>query len=710
MSSPEHSPKSDPCERCGLPAKRHRKRLRERTVYARKYGRKRHQVRPRRQDRIIGIDGEGQGRRPHLYTYLAAVDENGQEWEVENSKGLHAKQIFDFLLDLPDRSVVFGFALGYDETKWLTDLPNKSIYRLFHEKTRQYIVDGHPRYSPIPWKGYRINYCNKLLSISRHGRSVAIWDIFAFFQSKFTKAISDWKITDPKTIKYLEGMKDKRSKFDRLNSAKVKAYCKLECKNLAKLGRALLKAHQDVGLPLKKFHGAGSSASVFLDKIGAKHLRGEHPEEMRHAIAKAFFGGRFENSWSGPIHGTVFNADISSAYPYQTTFLPCLKHGKWRYASNPSGRDISNANLALCHWSRPRGSTYHKSTGKVAWGLLPVRSELGTIAFPQSAQGGWAWKQEIQVAQKIASVLVSEAWLYNTDCDCQPFKDVPKYYLDRLRLGKEAMGIVIKLALNSIYGKLAQSKGGVPPYQSWIWAGNITSGTRAQLLEALLCVSDPWDILMFATDGIWSRKKLALPKPADTGTDIDVQSKDEDGKPITVRKPLGGWEQKEFKKGVFCVRPGIYFPLQPTTEEIEKVRARGLGRRVLYESWPNVLRAWQNGQDSLWIGGTKKNGDPVLSRFVGAKSSVTKSSSGYKRGDDYGEWIAHEINVGFSPFPKRKSILDDGRMETWPHFNWESVPYDPAMKDPESMALIDATNSGLEQPNGDFAEFDDETN
>ena len=107
------------------------------------------------------------------------------------------------------------------------------------------------------------------------------------------------------------------------------------------------------------------------------------------------------------------------------------------------------------------------------------------------------------------------------------------------------------------------------------------------------CPWNTWDVLMFATDGVWSRKKLDLPKPQDTGTDIDVASKDEEGKPVTIHKPLGGWETKEFKKGVFCVRPGIYFPLSPTPEEIEKVRARGLGRRVLYESRLDYLRVEQ---------------------------------------------------------------------------------------------------------------------
>ena len=45
--------------------------------------------------------------------------------------------------------------------------------------------------------------------------------------------------------------------------------------------------------------------------------------EWKDAIARAFFGGRFENAKVGPVREALWNYDISSAYPYQMTFLPC---------------------------------------------------------------------------------------------------------------------------------------------------------------------------------------------------------------------------------------------------------------------------------------------------------------------------------------------------------------------------------------------------
>jgi len=188
----------------------------------------------------------------------------------------------------------------------------------------------------------------------------------------------------------------------------------------------------------------------------------------------------------------------------------------------------------------------------------------------------------------------------------------------------------------------------------------------------------------------------------DTDTDVDVPYIDEDGNPAIARKPLGGWEQKKYPRGVFCVRPGIYFPLQPKKKEIEKVRARGLGRRVLYDQWANIIKAWESGMDGLTIGGYQKDGEPMISRFIGAKSAISKSKSGYRRSSDYGEWIAHEIHVGFSPIPKRRQVLDDGRLEVWPYFAWESEPYDKAVENPEAELLDEASEIALEQPDSDF--------
>jgi hypothetical protein len=317
-----------------------------------------------------------------------------------------------------------------------------------------------------------------------------------------------------------------------------------------------------------------------------------------------------------------------------------------------------------------------------------VRAKDGTIAFPLRAQGGWTWKREFLAAQQLNPHLEAlEAWIYETDCDCPgPFAEVPFYYRERVKLGKDNKGIVIKLGLNSgTYGKLAQSVGVNPPYQSWVMAGNVTSGCRAQLLEALSVARDPWNVLMFATDGIWSRERLALPKPVDTGTG-------------DLAKPLGGWEEKSFPNGVFCVRPGIYFPIAPTEDQLKEVRARGLGKRILYDSWGWILDEWWSGnRTSLNLAG--------IARFVGAKSALHRNKTGVVRSPDYGEWIDHPIKVTYDPRPKRSAVMDNGRLQPWHGWDFESVPYKKALESPEAILLKIAELIAEEQPDVDFGDI-----
>ena len=135
-------------------------------------------------DRIIGIDGEGQGRRPHRYFYLAAADELGARWSVSPdgvAGRLETTQCLDFILSLPSRSLIVGFAFNYDLTKILMDLDNKSLFKLFHEKTRLRIRDGRVDYKPVKWRGYKLNYINRKFSVSRGSQRATVRDIWRFF-------------------------------------------------------------------------------------------------------------------------------------------------------------------------------------------------------------------------------------------------------------------------------------------------------------------------------------------------------------------------------------------------------------------------------------------------------------------------------------------------------------------------------------------------
>lgn len=682
----EHHPQGEPCAKCGLPLECHWRKFhktdRQKTYY-------------------VGIDGEGQGREDHRYVMLAWSNESGSlknALEAPQDGRLSTVECLDFILSMPQNARVFAYAFNYDLTKILTDCDDASIYKLMRPDLRQR-PPGKEKFGPFPvvWEGYVLNYLGSKFTVKKGPRRTVIWDTFKFFQSKFTKALEDWKVGTKEELDRMREMKDQRSEFDKLTRPDILRYCYDECAKMATLARKLTEAHVAAGLHLKSYHGAGSTASCVLKSMSIDKITRTGPEKMDHAIASAFFGGRFENRVVGIIKAPIYSRDISSAYPYQTTFLPCLDCGTWHHTRKL--KDLESATTAVVHYrlsTPPRG---------MSWGPLPFRTDKGSICFPATSGGGWVWLSEFLAAQAaFPHVQFIEAHVYHTDCTHRPFADIPRLYLERLKLGKEGPGIVIKLGVNAVYGKLAQSRGTNPPFQSWIWAGMITAGTRAAILDIMAMHKDRRNLYMIATDGIYTAENFPATPPKDTNTYTSEH-----------KKPLGGWETKEIKGDMFAARPGIYYPLNPTKDEIKEIRARGVGRGVVLEYWQKIMDAWLAGERKVTVGN--------VVRFQGAKSSIGRyvNPEGnphfiYTRFPDektgnprYGQWTVRQVDMTFNPLPKRQRINADGSlaMRHMPQ-DLESHPYDRSLLSMEARLLKLNMIELLEQPDGaDYVEYDD---
>lgn len=694
---------------------------------------------------IVGIDGEGIGREPHRYVYLAASSDNSLfQRSIENVEGLTTTECLDFLLSFPRRTQAFSFAFNYDLTMMLRDVDHKALFYLFRPELRRRANTPEEQRKGlyhVEWRNYNLNLQGTKFTISKPRRAklpgetdvglskkLIIWDVFKFFQSKFVTALQDWKVGTADLHKRMSQMKDQRENFDRwyrLNRRAVHDYCLEECACMAGLAKKLVSAHKDAGIELTKFYGAGSTASALLDKMNIKEQLREPPPEVMHAILAAFFGGRFENSIIGPVREHTHSWDISSAYPYQICFLPCLVHGRWEHTRNR--KDLEKATTAVVRYTLAK-----KSKEITAWGPFPFRTKDGSICYPKYSGGGWVYKDEYLAGERLFpnTVQFQEAWTYHVDCDCGRIFDlVPELYCERLRIGKEGPGIVIKLGLNSLYGKLAQSIGNAP-FNSWFWAGLITSGTRAQILEFLALHENHYNMLMVATDGIYTLEDIKAPKPRDTGTYGAVDKRD------GSLKPLGGWEHKDIPQGIFAARAGIYFPLNPTKEDIKNIRARGVGKAALYEHCDFLVNSWER------YGLTQKVFIKSISRFCGAKTSIHRTGqspetfkyhraqgdgSGWKTNEitgelyyhqmpSYGQWVERPIQIDFDPFPKRDGVYEDrrlllregskkdgerGREGRYRELLGTSMPYDKKRRSKDRSELEAMAQIALEQPDLD---------
>lgn len=435
--------------------------------------------------RFVGVDGEGwtiDGE--HRYVLIAA---STGEWAFD-PKGLSTVRCFEFLLELPKKTVKCGFGFNYDINMMLRDVDLEPLIKLWKE-------------GACRWKSYYLEWTpNKSFMVKSRGRVAKVYDVFGFFQSSFVKALEKWNFDVPKGV---EDMKQERSKFDPSIKRTIIDYCLEECRLTSLLMDELEHALNEVDLSISNWIGAGAIASALMQR---NQVRDHHQYDavwpgVEPAILSAYFGGRVELFRQGEFP-RVWDYDISSAYPSIAIGLPSLKDASWQWVPH------YDPSLEWCIWD-------------CAWNLpdsflcpFPVRVK-GSIYYPRNGRG-WYHSSEVAIAQKLCGgdIKVMGGWQLQPRCDELPFSFIPRTYDHRRELKREkhAGEKVLKLGLNSIYGKLAQGAGfqGKPPlFQSFFWAGAITAGTRAKVLEVAMQSLD--DLIMIATDGIFFKRDPAVP-------------------------------------------------------------------------------------------------------------------------------------------------------------------------------------------------------
>ena len=337
--------------------------------------------------------------------------------------------------------------------------------------------------------------------VDGRAKSTKIWDCFRFFGVAFVAALQSWSackqkdckdadgspgqhdrvrdgkvdgyrcrvcrnvvpndgeapVATAKEIEDIDAMKKKRGAFDVEDPDDVRRYCRNECRLLARMMRKLINAHERAEIPLKRYDGAGSTASALLRKYGVEEFKGpKHGDldlDLQHAVECAFFGGRFEDSVVGLVEQPVYGYDISSAYPYAETHLPCLQCGLWRFERRMTKAKIADiikkGGLVLARFFVREVPP--KERREIAWCPLPFRSAEGSISYGTNFKG-WSWGPEIHAALEGWSDLVrlsGEAWVYELRCDHKPFSFLPQVYRQRTLWGKDGAGVVLKLGMNA---------------------------------------------------------------------------------------------------------------------------------------------------------------------------------------------------------------------------------------------------------------------
>ena len=522
---------------------------------------------------FVAIDGEGLTREDdsHDYVLLAASDGSYIE-EYDALGGLGTEQCFEYLLDLSERTrlqakedgeqapILVGFYTSYDVNMIFRDLP-------------EYVLAGLWAGGMMTWRAkagdyrqYRIEYVpNRVLRVKQGCwvmrddsdksywqtfRQFVWWDCFQFFQMSFVKALRDWDSADAETIDEIAQMKDARGTFEVEQRPSIRAYCMKECELLVGMMGKVAATLDALDIKLSSWYGAGSIASALFKMHGVKnHLKQEWEPEINDAVMRAYFGGRVETFAVGVIDTPSWNYDVRSAYPAATANLPSLADC---IVQERSAYDY-HEKYAIWHvrWNKTARQPIRLSP-------FPFRYKK-RIFWPHTGEG-WYHAEEVRAAMDVfgdgkqIALEIDCGYAFIPSNNERPFEWVPELYNERAeyKRHKDPREKILKLGLNSVYGKCAQSIGGKdgkpPPFQCYLWAGMITADCRAKLLRAASLSSD---VLAIATDGLFVGAKL-------------------DG--LEESEELGAWESVQVEAGLMLIQPGVY-----ATPSLGAKRADGLG-------------------------------------------------------------------------------------------------------------------------------------
>lgn len=542
----------------------------------------------------IGGESRPYRSRPHFYAYLAASD-GAELWTPEPGSRLSLAECLAFLCERAastPNAILVAFGASYDVIQMLAyDLSRRQLARLVGTAGE----GGWLVVTPGDGFTYRLHYRpRKCFTVQRwregelrwrlvEGRdgaarrkstphlTVRLWDVIGFFQEAFAEVMAKWLPGDPDEA-MIRTMKAGRRTFERSEIDVIRRYNAAELRILVKIMQRLRDAIADLGLQVSRWDGAGAIAAAMMQKHAVKEATGDDlgrgEPGLFHAVRCAYSGGHIEacqvGRWSGL--GPCHHYDINSAYPHEFIQLPRLDRGRWAHlaaapgpanAAGGAGTGWRDAGFALVHlrWDFPPGKPFYP----LFW-----RNRQGSILYPR-AGSGWYWRAEALAAfawfaalcdPAEGSIEAGEAWVWEPDVCLEvkkqtsmPFAWVRGYYARRIEAGPSSgIGKVIKTGLAALYGKTAQQLGAkldddgevrAPPYFQLAWAGAVTAGVRASMIEAAILA--PWSVIGFATDGLFTTEALPLDCPAE--------------------KVLGAWEYQRHA-GIVMVMPGVYWLLE----------------------------------------------------------------------------------------------------------------------------------------------------
>jgi len=229
-------------------------------------------------------------------------------------------------------------------------------------------------------------------------------------------------------------------------------------------------------------------------------------ERLIRDVKRFYKGGMFMCLKRGSF-GAVTNLDVSSAYPYQLSKLPNLKDGHFELVKDGSlidtelskGLEDSDGLYRLLGWV----DVYTDNP------FIGAKAKDGSVVYRIGYRHEKITLFEYAVLKKHGipvDFIKAWIWISNGSSSKGPFRDfVHALYTERKKYPKgTADNLMLKLMLNSLYGKTAQ--GIMNGIEGWLtnpfYASSVTGGLRAQIIDRVYSDNLVDKVIMISTDGL----------------------------------------------------------------------------------------------------------------------------------------------------------------------------------------------------------------
>ncbi len=482
-----------------------------------------------------------------MHGYDTETDSHGNLLVVANeTRALgnrpYLSEILDFLFQ-PDDLPVIGwfFNIRFDVD---------AIFKPVVDKLN--LVEGGWE---LEYMNYKIRYYDgKFLRLAKGHKTIYYFDVSNFLDGSLETLAQKYLHTSKKDDK-IEDKSHMEIYYDS-DPEMVEEYCRYDAYITQQLALWLYDSVESMSQrvlgfrasPAKWYSKASIAEFIIKHAIDHKYLKPDVPLKAIEYAYRSYKGGMFELYVKGKVEDAT-TIDINSAYPTQIRELIDVNNGEWRHVDYFDPR-------AYYGFYRTRAN-YN--------GFMPARASDGRIYYPHTYDRYeyYATQQEIEKFG-IDNFEVLDGWVYYPDEQVKPFKNLidKLYQIKKESKGKDpTMYWLVKVIINSIYGKFVQTRGGkVGDLFNPIWGSVITTNTRLQIYDLAQKFDEVYSIDTDSITGRISDERLAE---------------------IPLDDELGHYSVKERNVSKILVMNGI--SMVKENDEFKILNSRGFSRGQITE-------------------------------------------------------------------------------------------------------------------------------